>query len=92
VVATAEMHATKAMTTAEMSTAVATSAVSTTTVTTAAVTAFRQRCTRQQGRDNQNGNFNAELRHVIYSGGSPTQNDAGRNRKFLAPKAAQEPD
>lgn len=58
-VATAEMHTAKAvaaapMTSAEMSSA----AVSATAVTTAA---FRQRCARQQGRDNQNGNSNTEL-------------------------------
>ena len=55
------MHAAKAMpsgmTAAEMSAAA---------VTTAAVSAAsRQRCSRQHGRDNQKGNSNPGLRHVI---------------------------
>ena len=91
--ATAEMHAAKAvapasaMTSAEMSA----TAVTTTAVTAAAVTATaasRQRRTRQHGRDNQNGNSNAGLRHVICSG-LIYSNDAGMNRKFPAPKSAQ---
>jgi hypothetical protein len=87
VVATAEMHATKAMasamTAAEMSaTAVTTAAMSTAAMSTAAVSTSRQRRTRQHGRDNQNGNSNAGLRHVICSGLIAYSNDAGRNRKF----------
>jgi hypothetical protein len=93
--ATAEMHTAKAvasaMTSAEMSaTAVTTTAVTTTAVTTAAVTATasRQRRTRQHGRDNQNGNSNAGLRHAICSGLVAFSIDAGRNRKFPAPMCA----
>jgi hypothetical protein len=93
VVAAAQMHATKAvapasaMTSAEMtSAAVSAPAVTAATVTT---TASRQRRTRQHGRDNQNGNSNAKLRHVICSGLIAYSNDAGRNRKFPAPKSAQ---
>jgi hypothetical protein len=96
VVATSEMHAAEAVapavTSAEMSSAemsapaVTAATVTTTTVTT---TASSQRRTRQHGRDNQNGNSNAKLRHVICSGLIAYSNDAGRNRKFPAPKSAQ---
>jgi hypothetical protein len=60
---TAEMYTTEMSTSAEMAT---TSEMSATAVATSAVTTavFRQRCTRQQGRNNQNGNLNAGLRHL----------------------------
>jgi len=92
------------MTSAEMSATAVTAAVTTAAVTTAAVTAAavtatavttaaasRQRRTRQQGRDDQNRNSNAGLRHLICSGLIAHSKDAGRNRKFPAPKSAQGP-
>jgi hypothetical protein len=92
VVASAEMHTAKAvapasaMTSAEMTSAeMSATAVTATAVTTAA---SRQRRTRQQARDNQNGNSNAELWHVICSGLIACSNDVGKNRKFPAPKSA----
>jgi hypothetical protein len=92
--ATTEMHAAKAvapasaMTSAEMSaTAVTTTAVTTTAAVTAA--ASRQRRTRQYGRDNQNGNSNAGLRHVICSGLTSTQMTPEATESSPSPKSAQ---
>jgi hypothetical protein len=84
VAATAEMHAAKAMASAMTSSEMSATAVTAATVTAATVTttASRQRRTRQHRRDNQNGNSNAKLRHVICSGLIAYSNDAGRNRKF----------
>jgi hypothetical protein len=87
--ATAEMHAAKAVASAsaEMSAAAVTATATAAAVTAAATS--RQRGTRQHGRDNQNSNSNAELRHVICSGLIAYSNDAGMNLKFPAPKLAQ---
>jgi hypothetical protein len=84
VVAAAEMHAAKAVATTEMHAAKAVpSAMTTAEMSATAVTTSRQRRTRQHGCDNQNGNSDAGLRHVICSsliicpGLSPTQTTPG---------------
>jgi hypothetical protein len=86
--ATAEMHAAKAVAPASAMTSAEMSATAVTAAAVTATAASRQRRTRQHGRDNQNGNSNAGLRHVICSG-LIYSNDAGMNRKFPAPKSAQ---
>jgi hypothetical protein len=79
--ATAEMHAAKAVGPASAMTSAEMSATAVTAAAVTATAASRQRRTRQHGRDNQNGNSNAGLRHVICSG-PIYSNDAGMNRKF----------
>jgi hypothetical protein len=59
--AATEMHAAKAMPSAMTAAEVSATAVTTATMSAAS----RQRCTRQHGGDNQNGNSNAGLRHAI---------------------------
>jgi len=69
VVATTEMHTAKAVACASAmtSTEMTSTTVTSTTVASATVAAAasRRRHTRQQARDNQNGNSNAELWHII---------------------------
>src|SRR4051794_11523627 len=87
--AVTEMHAAKAvasasaMTSAEMTSA----AVAAATVTTAA---SRQRRTRQQARDNQNGNSHPGLRHVIAPASLSARPHYQLKRRLEEPKVPRE--